>query len=123
VVPVPLEEAGRDGHLQLRGERAHGDDTGVLRRWTGQREQRLILLAAEIGAGKQLGREDQLRALRSRILDQRGNGCDIGGFVIRAEGELEGGDRDGSHGPRPYSKARRGETSPPRRMRWITSPS
>jgi hypothetical protein len=65
MVAVALEEAGRDRDLQLRRQRLHGDDRGMLQRRPGQREQRLVLDLAEIGAGKQLGRQDHLRALRA----------------------------------------------------------
>ena len=74
--------------LQLGGKRPHRDHAGMLERRAGERKQRLVLLTAEIGAAEQFGRQDQLRALRSGVFYQRGDGGDIRGFVIRAEGKL-----------------------------------
>ena len=52
VMPVALEEAGRDRDLELRGERLHRDDRGMLGGRPGEREQRLVLHLAEI-AGRE----------------------------------------------------------------------
>jgi len=69
----------------------------MLGRRPGQREQGLVLDLAEIGPGKQLGREDHLRARIRGLFDQGRNGGDVLPLVMRAEGELEGGDGDLGH--------------------------
>ena len=69
----------------------------MLGRRAGEREQGLVLLTAEIGAGKQFGRQHDLCALACGILHQGGDGGDILTLVIRAEGALQGGDGDAGH--------------------------
>ena len=67
MMPVALEEAGRDRDLQLGGQRLHRPDRGMVLRRAGQREQRLVFDLAEIGAGEQLGRKHHLGALGVRV--------------------------------------------------------
>ena len=57
--------------FQPRGQCLHRDHAGVLRGRVGERKQRLVLLTAEIGAGEQFRRQDQLRALGGGFLNQR----------------------------------------------------
>src|SRR5690606_22114415 len=61
---------------------------------------------AEVAAGEQLGRQDDLRALPRRLLDQRGNGGDVVLLVLGGERELERG--DGQLGHAALSNAMRG---------------
>jgi len=65
---------------------------------TGEGEQGFVFHLAEIGAGEQFRRQDDLRAARRGLFDQRGDGGDVLDLVGRAEGELQGGDGDGGHG-------------------------
>ena len=66
---------------------------GVLRRRAGERKQRFVFLAAEIFAREQFGRQDQLRAARGGLFDQRGDGSDIGGPRQARRAEAEGRQR------------------------------
>src|SRR3546814_20492663 len=58
-----------------------------------------LLGYAEIGAGKELGRQDNLRPARGGLFHQRGYGSDVFSFVLATERELKGGDGDLSHAP------------------------
>lgn len=53
--PILLEEAGRDRNFELRGERLHRLDAGMVGGRVGASEQRLFFDLAEIGAFKQFG--------------------------------------------------------------------
>jgi hypothetical protein len=90
VVPVRLEEAGRDEHPQLRSKALHRSHRGMLFNRKGTLEMRLVLRAAEIMAFEQLRRQDQLGAFAGRLADQVRHGSDILLYVI-AERELQRG--------------------------------
>ena len=93
MVPVGLEKAGGNGHLQPLGKGPHRHHRWMLRGGPGQREQRLVLNLAEIGPRKQLWRQNDLRPPGGRLLHQRGHGSDISGLVGVAQRQLQG-----SHG-------------------------
>ena len=98
-MPVALKEAGGDSDLKLGCQLAHCDDGRVLSGRASEREIRLILFAAEIGAAKQFGRQDNLAPARSGLLHQFAYCGDIHRLIFIAQRQLESGQCDSSHQP------------------------
>ena len=94
---VRLEEAGRDGDLERLGERLHREHRLVFADRGGVGEEAFILDAAEILAFEQLGRENDLRALRRGLVDEARDVGDVAVDVGR-EAQLQRGDGDLGHG-------------------------
>jgi hypothetical protein len=94
--PRVLEEADRDHHAQLPGQRGKARHQRVPLQRLRQVEILRMLFDAEIGGGEQLLDQHHLRALRRGLAHQRLGPVGIGGQVPAA-GELGGGDGDGSH--------------------------
>jgi hypothetical protein len=97
VMPLGLEEAGRDEHLELGGKLLHRKHRRMLGDGQGAAEMALVLGPAEIMALEQLGREDQLRAARGRLAHEIGDRGDILLGAV-SEGELQSGDGELGHG-------------------------
>ncbi len=105
VMAIALEEAGRDRdamfcrqflHRQHRGVRCGGPCAG---------EQRLVLLAAEIFAGEELGRKNHLRALTRRLRHQRRDRSDVARLVRIGEWQLKDGEAECAHRQRLFRSA------------------
>ena len=97
VVAVAFEETRRDRHFELRRELLHCLHARALERGIREVEQGLFFIAAEIFARKQLRRQDDLRALASSLLHQRGDGSDVIGRLGTGERQLQDGDGQFSH--------------------------
>jgi len=71
------------------GECLHRLDRRIFRKRMREGEERLVLDSAEIRPGKELGRKHDLRARLCRLLDQRGDGIDVGLRIGRMERQLQ----------------------------------
>src|SRR3546814_3355808 len=91
MMPLRREEAGRNVDAELLRQPLHGEHRRMLIHRKGAGEMALVLGAAEIMALKQLGREDDLRALVGGFAHECGYRVDI---VVDAvgEGKLERSD-------------------------------
>ena len=96
MMPVGLEEAGRDIDLELGRELLHRQHRGMLRRRQRPGEVALVLGAAEVMPLEQLGRQDQLRAAAMRLAHQIRHVADVFGRIL-AKGELQRGDGELGH--------------------------
>jgi len=86
---VPFKKTGRDGNPILLGQPLHGEHRSAFVHGLRQREQGLIFGPAEIGAGKQFRREDDLGSLLRRLGDKASDGKKIFLFIA-AERQLQG---------------------------------
>src|SRR3546814_18575091 len=96
MMPLRREEAGRNVDAELLRQPLHGEHRRMLIHRKGAGEMALVLGAAEIMALKQLGREDDLRALVGGFAHECGYRVDI---VVDSvgEGKLERGDGSVRH--------------------------
>ena len=78
---VALEKACRNGNAKLLGQFHHRLYGWMVLRRPGQCEMRLFLRLAEIRAGEQLGRQDDLRALCRCLADKIRHCVDILRFI------------------------------------------